>query len=76
MLSILDNTAEVQIEFKFKSSLFQSPCFFLYTKSWEIFSMRSQIPNILGFVGHLVSVTVIASQVVLVVKNSPAKQKM
>ena len=76
MLSILDNTAEVQIEFKFKSSLFQSSCFLLYTRSWEIFSMRSQVPNILGFVGHLVSVTVKASQVLLVVKNSPDKQKM
>ena len=34
--------------------------------------MKSQVTNILGFVGHLVSVTVIASQVALAVKNPPA----
>ena len=34
--------------------------------------MKSQVTNILGCVGHLVSVTVIASQVALVVKNPPA----
>ena len=34
--------------------------------------MKSQVTNILGFVGHLVSVTVIASQGALAVKNPPA----